>query len=86
VIPQVVTYCQRRRDGRWLRLYIPVLPVLLLLLPLLVLAVIAGLVACYIFRINPADALFGVARLFRALPGTQFHVDDGSIAFHIDVS
>jgi hypothetical protein len=32
------------------------------------------------------SALRDLGRLFRALPGTQFHVDDGTIAFHVDVN
>jgi hypothetical protein len=86
VIPQVVTYCQRRRDGSWLRLYIPVIPVVLLLSPLLLLAVLAGLVACIVFHICVVDALRGTGQLLRALPGTQFHIDDGRTAVHVNVS
>jgi hypothetical protein len=32
------------------------------------------------------DALLGTCRLLWALPGTQFHLDDGQLAVHIDVS
>ena len=86
MIPQVVTYCQRRRDGSWLRLYIPVVPVVLLLSPVLLLATVAGLVACFIFDIRAVDALRGTGRLLRALPGTQFHLEDGRTAVHINLS
>jgi hypothetical protein len=86
MIPQVVTYCQRRGDGTWLRLYVPVVPVLLILSPLLVLVVVAGIVACAIFGIRVVDALLRTGRLLWALPGTQFHLDDGRMAVHIDVS
>jgi len=86
MIPQVVTYCRRRGDGTWLRLYIPVVPVLLILSPLLVLVVVAGIVACVIFGIRVVDALRGAGRLLWTLPGTQFHLDDGQVAVHIDVS
>lgn len=81
-MPQLVTYRQRRRDGRWLRVHVPVLPVLVLLLPLLVLA---GLAACLVFRVNPFGALRGTGRLLWAVSGSQIHVDDGETAFHIDL-
>jgi hypothetical protein len=86
MIPQVVTYCQRRSDGTWLRLYIPVVPILLLLVPLLVLLVLAGVIACFIFGVRTLDALRDTGRLLRALPGTRFHLDDGRTAVHVDVS
>jgi hypothetical protein len=85
-MPQLVTYRQRRRDGRWLRLYVPVVPVLLVLSPLLVLVVLAGLVACFIFRVSPADALRGAGQLLCALPGTRIEIDDGRTAVLISVS
>jgi hypothetical protein len=53
MIPQLVTYRHRRPDGRWLRLYVPVVPVLLVLSPLLLLAMLAGLVACLATRVIP---------------------------------
>jgi len=85
VIPLVVTYCQRRRDGRWLRLYIPVLPVVLLLSPLLVMAGLAGLVACVIFGVDPVGALRGVGRVLRGLPGTEFEIEGGRTAVLVSV-
>ena len=85
MIPRLVTYRQRRRDGRWLRLYVPVLPVVLLLSPLLLVAVLAGLVACLVFRISPVGALCGIGGLLGALPGTRFDIEDGPTAVQISV-
>jgi hypothetical protein len=80
MIPNLVTVRQRRRDGRWLRLYIPVLPVVLLLSPLLLVAVLAGPVACLAYRIGPVDALRGTGQLLWALPGTRFEIENGRTA------
>lgn len=85
MIPQLVTYRQRRRDGRWLRLYVPVLPVLLVLSPLLVLAALVGLVACLVFRVNPVGALRGTGRLLWALPGTRIEIEQGPTAVLVSV-
>lgn len=85
MIPQLVTVRHRRRDGRWLRLYVPVLPVLLVLSPLLLLAVLGGLVACRVTRVSPVGALRCTWQLLRALPGTRIEVEDGQTAFLISV-
>jgi hypothetical protein len=85
MIPQLVTYRHRRPDGRWLRLYFPVLPVLLVLAPLLLLVVLAGLVACVVFRVSPVGALRGIGQLLCALPGTRFEIDDGRTAVLVTV-
>jgi len=85
MIPQLVTYRQRRRDGRWLRLYIPVLPALLVLSPLLLLAVLAGVVACLATRASPVGALRGTGQLLWALPGTRFEIEDGRTAVLVSV-
>jgi hypothetical protein len=85
MMPLLVTYRQRRRDGRWLRLYVPVLPVVLVLAPLLVVVVLAGLVACLVFRISPVGALRGAGRLLWALPGSRFEIDDGHTAVLVSV-
>ncbi len=85
MIPYLVTYRQRRRNGRWLRLYIPVLPALLVLSPLLLLAGLVGLVACLAFRISPAGALRGAGQLLCALPGTRFEIQDGRTAVLVSV-
>jgi len=85
VIPQLVTVRYRRPDGRWLRLYVPVLPVVAVLSPLLLLAVLAGLVACLATGMNPVGALRGAWQLLRALPGTRIEVDDGQTALLVSV-
>ena len=85
MIPQLVTVRHRRTNGRWLRLYIPVLPVLLVLSPVLVLAVLAGLVACVVTRISPVGALRGTGQLLFALPGTRIEVQQGRTALLISV-
>jgi len=85
MIPQLVTVRHRRTNGRWLRLYIPVLPVLLVLSPVLVLAVLAGLVACVLTRISPVGALRGTGQLLCALPGTRIEVQQGRTALLISV-
>ena len=85
MIPQLVTYRQRRPDGRWLRLHVPVLPVLLVLSPLVVLAAVAGLIACVVARISPVRALDRAGRLLWALPGTRIDIDDGRTAVQVSI-
>ena len=85
MILQLVTVRHRRPDGRWLRLYVPVLPVLLGLSPLLLLAVLAGLAACLAFRISPVGALRGAGQLLWALPGTRFEIEEGRTALLVSV-
>jgi uncharacterized RDD family membrane protein YckC len=85
VIPHLVTYRHRRPDGRWRRLYVPVLPVLLALSPLLLLAVPAGLVACLVVRVSPVGALCSLGRLLWALPGTRFEIEYGPTAVQVSV-
>ncbi|GAA3780792.1 hypothetical protein GCM10022225_81450 [Plantactinospora mayteni] len=85
MIPHLVTYRQRRHDGRWLRVYVPVLPVVLLLSPLLLLAVLGGVVACLIFGVSPVGALRGAGRLLWALPGARFEIEQGRMAVLVSV-
>ncbi|WUH99160.1 hypothetical protein OHR68_37565 [Spirillospora sp. NBC_00431] len=85
MIPLLVTIRHRRRDGRSLRLYVPVPPVLLLLSPLLLIAVLGGVVACLLFQVNPVGALRGVGRLLWALPGSRFEMDQGGTAVLVSV-
>jgi hypothetical protein len=80
MIPQLVTVGHRGPDGRWLRLYVPVLPVALVLSPLLLLAVLAGLVACLATRVSPVGALRGIGQLLWALPGTRIEIEQGRTA------
>jgi hypothetical protein len=85
MIPNLVTVRHRRPDGRWLRVYVPVLPVVLVLSPVLLLAVLAGLVACLITRISPVGALRGTGQLLWALPGTRFEFEEGRTALLVSV-
>ena len=85
MIPHLVTVRHRRPDGRWLRLYVPVLPVLLVLSPLLLLAVLVGLVACLATRVSPVGALRGTGQLLCALPGTRIEVEQGRTAVLVSV-
>jgi hypothetical protein len=85
MIPQLVTVRHRRPDGRWLRLYVPVVPVLLVLSPLLLLAALAAGVACLVFGVSPVGALRGAGQLLWALPGTRFEVEQGRTAVLVSV-
>jgi len=85
MIPHQVTVRHRRPDGRWLRLYVPVLPVLLVLSPLLLLAVLVGLVACLATRVSPVGALRGTGQLLWALPGTRIEVEQGRTAVLVSI-
>jgi hypothetical protein len=85
MIPHLVTVRHRRPDGRWRRLYVPVLPVLLVLSPLLLLAVLAGLVACLATRVSPVGALRGTGQLLWALPGTRIEIEQGRTAVLVSV-
>ncbi|MFV2102348.1 hypothetical protein [Micromonospora sp. LOL_024] len=86
MIPHLVTYRQRRRDGRWSRWHVPVRPVLLVLSPLLLLAALVGLAACLVFRVSPLGALRGTGHLLCALPGTRFDIEHGRTAVSVSVS
>ncbi|HEY9392161.1 MAG TPA: hypothetical protein VIR27_20610 [Mycobacteriales bacterium] len=85
MMPHLVTVRLRRPDGRWRRLYVPVLPVLLVLSPLLLLAVLAGLVACLATRVSPVGALRGTGQLLWALPGTRVEIEQGRTAVRVSV-
>ncbi|MEV6791109.1 hypothetical protein AB0M87_03725 [Streptomyces sp. NPDC051320] len=85
MMPHLVTVRHRRSDGRWRRLYVPVLPVLLVLSPLLLLIVPAGLVACLVLRVSPVGALRGVGQLLWALPGTRFEIEQGRTAVLVSI-
>lgn len=85
MIPQLVTIRYRRRSGRRLRLWIPVVPVVLLLSPLLLLSVLGGVIACLIFHMRPVAALLGVGRVLWALPGARFEIEDGRTAVLVSV-
>ncbi|MFG2793197.1 hypothetical protein [Streptomyces sp. NPDC048419] len=84
-MPQLVTVRCRRPDGRWRRVYVPVVPVLLVLSPLLLLGVLAGLVVCRVFGVSPSGALRGCGQLLWALPGTRFELEYGHRAVLVSV-
>lgn len=85
MIPQLVTMRYRRPNGRWRRLWVPVLPVVLVLSPLLVLAVLGGLIVGRVYGISPWGALCGTGRVLWALPGARFEIDDGQTALLVRV-
>ena len=85
MIPQLLTVRYRRRGGRRLRLYVPVVPVALVLSPLLLLAVVGGLVACLIFRVSPVGALLGAGRVLWALSGTRIEFEQGHTAVQVSL-
>jgi hypothetical protein len=85
MIPNLVTVRHRRRDGRWSRVYVPVVPVALVLSPLLLLAVLAGVIACLVTRVSPVGALSGIGRLLWALPGTRIEFEQGRTALLVSV-
>jgi len=85
MMPQLVTMRYRRPDGRWRRLFVPVLPVVLLLSPLLVVAVVAGLIVGRVYGVRPLGALRGAGRVLWALPGARLEIEDSQTAFRIRV-
>ena len=87
MMPQLVTVRYRRPDGRWRRLWVPVVPVLLVLSPFLLLAVLGGLIVgrVYGYGVSPLGALGGLGRVLWALSGARFEIDDGQTAFLIRV-
>lgn len=85
MIPQLVTVRYRHLNGRWRRLYVPVLPILLVLSPLLVLYVLGGVVACLVYRVSPVGALRSIGRVLWALRGTRIELEDGETALQVSV-
>ena len=85
MIPLLVTV-RRRDDGRWWRLYVPVLPLVVLLSPLLVLVLLGGVVACLIYRVSVVGALRGTGRVLWALPGSRFDIEYGCSAVQVHIS
>jgi uncharacterized RDD family membrane protein YckC len=85
MIPQLVTMRYRRPNGRWRRLWVPVVPVVLVLSPLLVLAVVGGLTVGRVYGISPTGALRGAGRILWALPGSRFEIEDGQTSLLVSV-
>ena len=75
MIPQIVRVRVDDRQGRRVRLWVPLIPVLIVLSPLLVLALIVGAVACLVVRINGWRVLLAIGRAWCSLCGTQIEVD-----------
>lgn len=84
-MPQLLTVRVKRPKGRPIRIWVPVLPVVLVLSPLLILAALAAAVACLVYRISVMRAFGGGWRLFCALPGTRFDIDEGRTAVLVSI-
>ncbi|WP_347600631.1 hypothetical protein [Acrocarpospora sp. B8E8] len=65
----------KRRDGRRIRIWVPVLPVVLVFSPVVVLAVLGVAVACVVYRIDVVRALGTGWRIISALPGTRVDIE-----------
>lgn len=85
MIPQVVRVRVDDRQGRRVRLWIPLIPVFIVLSPLLGLALIVGAVACLVVRVNPWRALRVIAHAWCSLCGTQIEVDQTDARVLVDV-
>jgi hypothetical protein len=84
-MPQLVTVKVQRRARKPVRLWIPLLPIVLVFSPLIILGVLVGVVACVIYRINPARALAGMWRLLSALPGARFDIEQARTAVLVTI-
>ncbi|NUR89499.1 MAG: hypothetical protein HOY71_35910 [Nonomuraea sp.] len=84
-MPQLVTVRVRLQDGRRYRAWVPVVPVVLLLSPVVVLAVAGAVIACLIYRIDPARALSALWGVVCALPGARFAIEQGRTAVHVAI-
>lgn len=85
MIPQLLTVRVKHKEGRVIRIWVPVLPMVLVLSPLLVLAALAAAVACLVYRIRVMQAFGAGWRLFCALPGTRFDVHEGRTAVLVTI-
>jgi hypothetical protein len=84
-MPQLLTVRVKRLKGRPIRIWVPVLPVVLVLSPLLILAALAAAVACLMYRISVMRAFGAGWRLFCALRGTRFDIDEGRTAVLVSI-
>ncbi|WP_163513582.1 hypothetical protein [Fodinicola acaciae] len=80
MMPQLVTVRVKRRTGRPIRIWVPVVPVVLVFAPIVVLAVLVAAVACVIYRVSVLRALGTGWRFVSALPGTQFAMEQDGTA------
>jgi hypothetical protein len=85
MMPQLLTVRVKSPKGRLIRIWVPVFPVALVLSPLLILAALAAAAACLMYRISAMRAFSAGWRLFCALPGARFDMDDGQTAFFVSI-
>jgi hypothetical protein len=84
-MPQLLSVRVKRRNGRLIRIWIPVLPVVLVLSPVVVLAVLAAVVAGLMYRIDVARAFGTGWRIVTALPGTRFDIEQDRTAVLVTI-
>jgi len=80
MMPQLLTVRVKRPEHRPFRIWVPVLPVVLVLSPLLALAALGAVVACLMYDVSVPRAFGTGWRLFCALPGVRFDVQEGRTA------
>jgi hypothetical protein len=80
MMPQLLTVRVNRPQGRAIRIWVPLLPVALVLSPFLILAALGAAVVCLVYRVRVTQAFAAGWRLFCALPGTRFDVQEGRTA------
>jgi hypothetical protein len=84
-MPQLVTVRVKRPDGRPIRIWVPILPVALVFSPVLVLAALVAAVACLVYRISVLRALGSGWRVFSALSGARFDIEQGRTAVLVSI-
>ncbi len=85
MMPQLVTVRVRRPGRRTIRVWIPVLPIVLVLSPILVLVAVGVVVACLMYQVSAVRAFGTGWRIFWALPGTRFDVEQGGMALLVSI-
>jgi hypothetical protein len=85
MMPQLLTVRVKRAEGRIIRIWVPLLPVALMLSPFLILAALGAAVACRVYRVRVTQAFGAGWRLFCALPGTRFDVQEGRTAVLVSI-
>jgi hypothetical protein len=85
MMPQLLTVRVKRAEGRIIRIWVPLLPVALMLSPFLILAALGAAVACWVYRVRVTQAFGAGWRLFCALPGTRFDVQEGRTAVLVSI-
>ena len=85
MMPQLLTVRVKRPEGRTIRIWVPVLPVVLAGSPFLILAALGAVVACRMYRIGVMQAFGTGWRLFCALPGTRFDVQEARTAVLVSI-